>query len=1177
MPSELRTSRLLCFVITAWCCWLAMSSPPTAYGDLVLTTDGKTIPCRLLGENDEGLRVVTGDPAGPREILLTHAALAARLQGAEEIKHIEACDDASKLSAWSAAYYHAGYETLARRALRRALALDRKLGDQPLTVKADASARGPTPAMRYARFRNLAVARDRVASLTDKDAAGLVSAAKWARRAGLTEEAAHYLRLAWRVDPTLGDITTLAEAWGLQLEGWITIDLTPALEGALFFDSIRDEEANVAADPDMEFLCLPLRFDPDRFPDQTSRGAEMPALSRNTFKGKDARGFYGIQPIVIRDGQVRITNNLQVPVYERMLFKAGDGGRLMAEMRNHLGPRVPDPAAGDKRRTGRTARQPRIKTTVTTQRANGWVVAILEVSKSASELKIEWTGGGAEVLDLDFLRQASIVSPDRILETVPEVAEAKRRKNWPWSSAPPVTRALRLAEGPSPAMAALAIERLARIRRQLESRWGPEAKADLKRWSAVVDPQLLVAGGRGEEQVRLATYRYFCDYTEKEAQSPSNLALELLAAAEPDLQLTWVRILSCSLRLEDCSYWWRHAAQRASTDRQDDPPVKAEILASTQGAARLLEAVLGSPDAFVCSEAMDVLLSLPPAVTDWQFLEHASASAQRFALTRLGELNDRASAARLLQALILSARPELAQDVALAAHSLELTAQDIEAAILSQWWSLATTKRRPAFLNVLRGINLGDSVYGKRFARMIEEALKGSEEERNAAWNLQITQLLYRREHIGATRPARQSDTSSTANISHGPFPLMIDPASHDPLLRGIVEAAREGPPELQFAALAALLETGYADEVAQCLLATGVDPVQRDQLFVELIHSSRLAGLDATVALAGHLLSPRCAGLAETIMKYLDHRLAESPPEEQWRLRAAIKAGLHVEEMEALVKRSPAAVAADIRRWLFRLCHMSPQDQQRLASARTPKDRAERLAQINLRRGQIVDGRYGVLAIVVTTTQTKVPITQMQGPSPSAGRWITPRRVTVAMPSIQVTVADTDDDYEVRWQDRVIGQGRIMHDAMPIRGPRAYFPVLRASPVWWSLAGFLAPGIDPETRDEGASGPLRLPSLKVLKKPAPGTMTLDISEFLRAGLADAQVFPDADLAELVPKGFLITLRYGSFGVFSGCGTELFPGHATGDMMGGPEEELLLKRRQLLNVMLVIERMADDE
>lgn len=1184
MPGRILTSRLLLTGILA-----VTFGSSSARADLLLTKDGRTIACRILKSEDTVLRVLTGDPAGPRELTIELADITEHLQGIEEIARIEASKDAERLVNWCAAYYQAGYETLARRAMRRALSLDRKLGDTPLVGRPDSTSKRSAATTTFARFRNLITIRDRVTALAPDDAAGLLSAARWAHRAGLKDEAARLLRRAWRVDATQSDISSLALAWGVHLEGWMTIDLTPALDGSLFTDTLRDDETLVAADPEMEFLLLPLRYEPDRLSKPAAGESEVRNLSRNSFKGRDARGFYGFLPATIRDGSFRPASDLRGPVYERFLLKTGEGGRTLAELRNHLGPRTPEAPAADKRRTGRSARQPRIKTTVATERANGSLIAVFEVAKNASEMKIEWADGGEETVDLDFLRQASIVSPDRVVENLPDTPDARRKKNWPWSATPAVTRALRLAEGSSPAMAALAIERLARIRRQLEIRFDPDARASLNRWANVVDPTMLRAGGRAEEQIQLAVWKYFCERIDKSDPSPSPLALSMLTEAEADLQLSWVRITACALRLEQASHWWRRVCQRPLeiTSEEDQTrlggggPVPSPC---AYCAARLLEAVLASEDSFVCSEAIDILLALPPAVTDWKFLEYASASAQRYALTRIGELSDRASAARLLQALILAARPEMAQEVARAAQSLELNAQDIEAAILSQWWSLDVpssrtaaqeTSRKTAFLRVLQGINLGDSVYGKRFARMMEDALKGTQQERIAAWQLLITQLMYRREHLGVECSVhRGSDgVGDKRSINHGPFPLMVDPASHDPLLRGITDAAREGPVELRPAALSVLLETGYADETAQCLLAPGLDPAARNHLLNDLLHSSRLYYLDATVALAGHLLQPRCFELAETIMNYLDRRAAEYTPEEAWRLSAALKAGVHIEQMEALVNRAPAPVAARIRQWIFRICHMSPQDQQRLASARSVEERADRLARINLRRGQIVDGTYGVLAIAVTTTQTKIRATDMQGPSPMTGRWITPRRLTLALPPIRISFSDDDDDeYEILWQDKIIGQGRIPHEAMPIRGPRAYYPVLRASPVWWSLAGFLAPGIDPETRDEGASGPLRLPSLKVLTPPAPGTMTITITDLLRKGLADAGAFPDVDLTELVPDDFRITLRYGAFGAFSGCGSELFPGIPTGDMLGGPDDELPAKRRQLLNVMLVLER-----
>jgi hypothetical protein len=98
----------------------------------------------------------------------------------------------------------------------------------------------------------------------------------------------------------------------------------------------------------------------------------------------------------------------------------------------------------------------------------------------------------------------------------------------------------------------------------------------------------------------------------------------------------------------------------------------------------------------------------------------------------------------------------------------------------------------------------------------------------------------------------------------------------------------------------------------------------------------------------------------------------------------------------------------------------------------------------------------------------------------------------------------------------------------------------------------------------ETALGPAILPGNRpVQERPSAGTMKLNLTAYLRAGLAESGLFATEDMSEFVPESYEMTLRYAVFGSYYGVAvTRPLP-----RTLPSPG------RRHLLNVMLILERM----
>jgi hypothetical protein len=359
-------------------------------------------------------------------------------------------------------------------------------------------------------------------------------------------------------------------------------------------------------------------------------------------------------------------------------------------------------------------------------------------------------------------------------------------------------------------------------------------------------------------------------------------------------------------------------------------------------------------------------------------------------------------------------------------------------------------------------------------------------------------------------------------------------------------------------------------------------DDKAREAVLTDLITLATTGHRDSVMALLGALLNNKSTESAPDILGHLSRLFAEVDPREHWRVLAAVKAGANLSELDELAPQLGPATTLALMRWIHTLGHMSVQDRQRLAATNDPAERAQRLQRISFHRGQLVDGRYGVLAILSTTRRLEPRSDAPDAPP----RWSLPRRITLPLDAIVLEARPEQDIYTIRWNNRPIGEGLILQQPQPIRGPAAYLPAVDTAGLWGPRA---APGIahpaprhgspdaPPDTvplADDRPVGPLVLPDRSQLERLAPGTMTLDLTAYLQDAIQRQHVFADEDVTGIVPDGYKITLRYGAFGSFYGCAWRRSPWKSNNAPGEPPEQPSRpIGSHFLLNVMLVVERM----
>jgi hypothetical protein len=1104
-----------------------------AAAEMIILSGGRVRVGRITSEDSKAIRLRTGSTSGVREVTIPRGRIRQILRGTEEADHIRSGRDLPSLRRWVEGYFHAGLEDSATRCLQRALDLDPSVGRRPKKKGAEG----------FLLFWNRTVLRRRADQLTQGGPAGLLEVAKWAHEAGLAGEAQGYLRRAWQADRESAEIPAWASKWGISLDPWIRLDLTAALDGALFARAIQDEGSTVAAREGLVFLTLPLRYDPTAGP-QT--------LSKSSFRGREIRGFYGLRSLRVRGDDPRLEEfSEQEPVFERLELKGGpaDQGRERPKNRDRDGDSVETAGSrrpellgknilGPRRVEGEETRRDRPKLRNQTLRPTGWAALVLELPETAAGLSFEWVDGIKEELDLVFLRHVR----DPLSGLVPGAStpsDAGDATSAPDRSMPPAVSAIvRRLAGRSPAMVALSIRRLGRLQEEaLRYRQSSLGVASVKAgpaWAARIDAAVVVAGTRQERAIQAAAWSYF-------ASRPSVAVevVELLGEQKVPGQHAWIALIESN----------------ALGARPAD-------LSTATG---LLGGILRSKDASVCDAALDVLMRLDAAAgetnqeLDWTFAEQVSRKAQSRVLARLDLIADASSARRLLRVLMNDVRPATAEIIAGLARRLGIGVSSPDDPLLDQWDYTVEAAEQEGVLKVLAAVSLGDLVYSRRFAEIIEEATDDEADEvvRGAAFELVIKQG--RRRIAQPAAPGGRSESS-------GGFPVLLSINSRNPLVDGLASAARRGSRPVRVRALAALVLMGYAETAAKCLVEGSKNDAERQALIEKLVtFDEEVAGCDGLPAMLGHLLCKTHLPSAKFILSHLSHLWANAPASARWRLLAAVKSGVDFEKLSGLGAALKPPVAGKVARWLHALGHMTAQDRQRLATSEDAERHLRRLERINSRRGYIVDGRYGALAIVETVVAQGWPAPDGYGEAGEPSyRWGAPRRVTVALGPLSLETSEEDDSYEARWAQQALGRG-LARNYQHILRPSRYSPRLEeADQSFLGIDGWGWPDPgNPGNLLQAAVGPAVLNDRPALANPVPGTMTLELGQYLRAGLLQQWTFGDQDIEGLVPQTLRVTLRYAAFGSFYGVGQR----------RPLPRGQVPAGQRHLLNVMIVLERL----
>ncbi|MBI5762057.1 MAG: hypothetical protein HZA51_00880 [Planctomycetes bacterium] len=830
-------------------------------------------------------------------------------------------------------------------------------------------------------------------------------------------------------------------------------------------------------------------------------------IQQETITGKDARDFIGVRLLSAQNGRIALDDPDRRRTYDSLESDKDSNSATVKLIKTKRGP-------GKKRD---------VEITDEAEKA-GWAALVFRVREDAKQLSFQWTGGN-ETIDLDFVRAANRplslaigegVDPERSTVVPEAVAECVQR----------------VGEGP-PTMAALAIHRLSRHR----NTWPRAATA---KWVVNVDTAVLDAGGRSESAVRQAAWEYFRVDSVKERPSArlSPAVIDYLTAAENELHARWIENVERGFRLTASDPVWSVGAS----------PLPANV-SPALAAIALLAPLAQSDDESVCAQAVSVLIRVPGSMDSPSWMARLPAPAQRAMISQLKDADFAAYRESVLKMLLRWPTPEASESLVaeITARGLRLRATDEP--ILDAWGTMETPLSRVAFLVALSAADMRELIYTKKAAAMIAEVLgddaKSAETQalREAAWGLAISQA---RRMIAPARPSTKKKADSA-----GAFPLLVARSPGDGLATTLSDAARRASRATRSSALAALLQAGFAEEAARAVLDAGTAPAQRDVLLKEL--ATKIdddLDRDSYLAMLGHLLREESAKSAAWMLPKIYELRDATPAEERWRWTAALKAGVHFKSFDAMVGKLGGTTAQAGARLLRDLTGMTAGDEQRLAAV-DRNERAAILDEVNLRMGQAAAGRYAVIAVIETLSPVKPG-----GPSTQGVSWMPPVRWTLTLPMVEIEVAD-GGALRATWESEPIGEGLAPNRALPVAGPGRFSPALQTAQ--WSLLT-IGKQHGPATVD-GATGPLVLQHRSVLPTPAPGTLTLQTEKLLKAAVTSRKDL--ASLIEAIPPQYPVTLRYGHFGSFYGCGPELPPAEDAGAKL------------RILGVMIVMEHVRD--
>ena len=1147
--------------------FVALAAPAVTTSEMIVLQDSSVLAGLIQSEDEQTLRLLAGDLAGRTETRIARGNVQQIRRDSDEQSQIDGCQDAPRLCEWAAAYFQAGLDDTAEICLRRALQLDPSFGAEPRR----------TGSICFCIFWNRTAFSLRTAALKDTDGPALLDAAVWARQAALYRQAAANLRRAHAAESASSKTAALAREWGVRLDPWIRLDLTPALDVPLLADPIPDEGLNVPARPDMVFITLPLHYEAN---------ARARTLTKDSFPGLDVQDWYGFRPLPTKAGRPDLSGaNAAEPVYERLDWRLlppvrsapqrssrrepseGTGAKESTRQDGGASPPESD-AVGRAELVGKNNVGPRKidtteithvdpKTRVKSLPLTGWAALVVEVPKSARRLTIQWMDGVQEDVDLDFLRLAT--RPTTELLHADEGSAVG-----PAAPPPAVADLLTKVQSPFAATASLAVRRLARLAAEVGA--GEETA-----WMSVVDQAVFAAAVDGDDEFRSAAWTYFVS----RPSIPEPTAV-FLAHRPACVQRDWIAIIKNALKTIP--------ADSGSTGQPPTTrPAWNDAPAPVKTAVSLLGGLLRSNNASVCNEALDVLIGLGDQV-DWSLTERSSETALSLLLARLDAITDRASVERVVRIAMKNVRPAMAANIAAQARRLNLRVSRPDDPLLTQWSPDAAADRQIALLTVLEAVPLGDSLYSRPFADLLAAAISDQADPavREAAFRVLIRQVQQRREESRQARDLRTAASRPLDAPESGEFPVILLIKIDDPTIRGLEQAVNAGSEGSRREAITLLLQLGYAEETVRVLRQSISVPGDRVALLKALTESDPSAAYsDGLLAAFARMLRPDYASDGAFLISYLENALAESKRPDTARAIAAIRGGIDFAAANALIDEMGLSPARPLRTLLPKLCHMSPQDDQRYQQAWPDSaQRLQCLTRIDFRKGYLVDGRYEVWAILETLVSEACPPSDRPaaaGSEPRHCRWTTPERTTISLPAVTLESDESQKSYRVLWNRRQIGQGTVK-TTEGLRTSSSYSRRLENPPEellgrngWgWpdplNPIRLLAPAVGPAVLAEGTGA----------APPAAGTMLLDATEYLRAALRSQHAFGAEDVDRLVPPAYQVVLRYGAFGSFYGVAHR--PGLLPGGVQwrgAGPTEPAPVEvgRHCLLNVMLILERV----
>ncbi len=554
----------------------------------------------------------------------------------------------------------------------------------------------------------------------------------------------------------------------------------------------------------------------------------------------------------------------------------------------------------------------------------------------------------------------------------------------------------------------------------------------------------------------------------------------------------------------------------------------------------------------------------------WELLRGLSSRAQLLVLGRLDSGMENILAMRWIDVLLRDGKPSLAGQIARRARKFSVRIGRPDHPLLLRWRTQESDDQKRALATALAAADMTDVVYSAAFAELFEEATARRTDAslRRAAFELLLRQAERRFGLHGfpaeTENGGRGVSGRRTAGL-RGCFPLRLGKGASDPLVEGLVRAAREDIDPQRFDALALLLAAGFVDE-AEAVIREAKTAEDRNAALKRLMEHGHAADTYGLMAMLGGLIDKEDASSSRLILRYLDETAEKLPPSESWQLLASLRAGVRLDQLCELSFALGPTESPIASRWLCELGHMSRQDRQRLAAPGNAEDRMERLQRIDSRRACLVDGRYGVLVIVevlVSEEQQHLEDRPIAGDDegdseegadqrPAAKRcyrWQAPRRVTASLPSVLIASSDSDDSFKVMWGDRQIGEGVIVRDPRANRGPAELRPLLVSAGEallgrggWgWTVEGPLEQKETFRARLDQALGPALLCAAETGADTPPErrVMVLSVGQYLRSGLREAmgKIETKADPNKWVPQKLQLVLEYGAFGSYHGTGT----------------------------------------